>query len=56
MIPGIDRYVEEALQVPTVVANPFLNMTFSGRIRRERLNRDAPALMLVCGLALRNFD
>lgn len=56
MIPGIDRYVEAALQVPTVVANPFLNMSFADRVRRERLTRDASALLLACGLALRSFD
>ncbi|MEW6036813.1 MAG: pilus assembly protein PilM [Pseudomonadota bacterium] len=56
MIPEIDRYVEAALQVPTVVANPFRDMSFSGRVRLERLNYDSSALMLACGLALRSFD
>ena len=56
MIPEIDHYVEAALQAPTVVANPFRDMSFSGRVRLERLNYDSSALLLACGLALRSFD
>ena len=55
-IPGIDRYVEEALGTPTLIANPFLNMTLSSRIKPQALTSDAPALMTACGLALRSFD
>jgi type IV pilus assembly protein PilM len=55
-ISGIDRYIEEALSIPTIVANPFVNMTLSPRVKPQTLNNDAPALMTVCGLALRSFD
>lgn len=55
-ITEIDRYVEEALGTPTIVANPFANMTISPRVKPQSLNNDAPALMTACGLALRSFD
>lgn len=55
-IPGIDRYVEEALGIPTLIANPFVNMTLSPRVKPQTLSNDAPALMTACGLALRSFD
>lgn len=55
-IPGIDRYVEETLGIPTLIANPFVNMTISPRVKPQTLSNDAPALMTACGLALRSFD
>lgn len=55
-IPGIDRYIEEALGTPTFVANPFQNMALSGRVKPQSLSNDAPSLMTACGLALRSFD
>jgi type IV pilus assembly protein PilM len=55
-IRNLDELVEERLGVPTLVANPFIHMSVSSRVRVEALNRDAPALMIATGLALRGFD
>lgn len=55
-IPGIDELVESQLDTPTVIANPFANMTLSSRVNPQALSNDAPALMIACGLALRSFD
>jgi type IV pilus assembly protein PilM len=55
-IDGIAEIVEAAVGVPTVVANPFANMTLSSRIPAQALSNDAPSLMVSCGLALRSFD
>ncbi len=55
-IPGVDQLVEKSLGVPVYVANPFVNMTLSPRIKPQSLSSDAPALMIACGLALRSFD
>jgi type IV pilus assembly protein PilM len=55
-IPGIEEFIESHIQVPTSVANPFHNMSVASRVNRQRLNADAPALMIACGLALRGFD
>ncbi len=55
-IPGIDSLVEEQLGTPTIVANPFLNMALSSRVKPQNLSNDAPAMMIACGLALRSFN
>ena len=55
-IPGIDELVESQLDTPTVIANPFANMSLSSRVNPQALSNDAPALMIACGLALRSFD
>jgi len=55
-IPGIDEAVAKRVQVNTVVANPFINMQLSSKIRAKSLTQDAPSLMVACGLAMRRFD
>lgn len=55
-IPGVDAAIERRTQVTTVVADPFVNMDLSPRIRAASLAQDAPSLMVACGLALRRFD
>jgi len=55
-IAGVDELIEQQLGVPTVVANPFKNMSIAPRIKAQVLSQDAPALMIACGLALRSFD
>ncbi|MEQ1528408.1 MAG: pilus assembly protein PilM [Methylococcales bacterium] len=55
-IPGIDKMVEQSLGVSTYVANPFINMALSSKVKPQALSNDAPAMMIACGLALRSFD
>jgi type IV pilus assembly protein PilM len=55
-IHGIDELVEERLSIPTSVANPFSHMSLSPKIQPQTLSRDAPALIISVGLALRGFD
>lgn len=55
-IAGVDALIEHQLGVPTMVANPFKNMSIAPRIKAQVLAQDAPALMIACGLALRTFD
>ncbi|WP_026609350.1 pilus assembly protein PilM [Methylocaldum szegediense] len=55
-IQEIDRFVEGVLGIPTVTANPFVNMHLAPRVKPQSLNNDAPALMTACGLALRSLD
>ena len=55
-IPGIAELIEQRIGTPTVIANPFANMTFASHINQQRLIDDGPALMIACGLALRGFD
>ncbi|HET6586771.1 MAG TPA: pilus assembly protein PilM [Oleiagrimonas sp.] len=54
-IEGITDMAEEQLDLPCCVANPLAGMNVPPRIR-ERLSRDAPALMIAAGLAMRSFD
>ena len=55
-IAGVDSLVSQALGVPTYIANPFVNMEFSSRVNPKNLNKDAPTMLIACGLALRSFD
>ena len=54
-IPGIAPTVESSVGVPTIVANPFANMSVSSKVGAQSLSNDSPALMVSCGLALRSF-
>ena len=55
-ISKIEELVEERLKLPTLVANPFTQMSLSPRVRAQELMREAPGLMVAVGLALRGFD
>ena len=55
-IPGVDKLIEEELGIPAFVANPFINMALSNKIKPQSLSNDAAAMMIACGLALRSFD
>lgn len=55
-IPGLDKIVEKSIGIPAYVANPFINMALSNRVKPQSLSNDAPAMMIACGLALRSFD
>lgn len=55
-IPGIDSMVEQNLGITAYIANPFISMALSNKVKPQTLSADAPALMLACGLALRSFD
>lgn len=55
-ISGLDKIVEKNIAIPAYVANPFINMALSSKIKPQSLSNDAPAMMIACGLALRSFD
>jgi type IV pilus assembly protein PilM len=55
-IPGVEEAVSKRVQVNAIVANPFVNMQVSGKIKAKALTQDAPSLMVACGLAMRRFD
>ncbi len=56
VIPGLDAAVKARTSVETHIANPFVDMLTSSRIRPKQLLADAPSLLVACGLALRRFD
>lgn len=55
-VAGLDRLVQQKLGTPTVIANPFADMTLGTKVNAGALASDAPALMIACGLAMRSFD
>ncbi|MBV1775471.1 pilus assembly protein PilM [Burkholderiaceae bacterium DAT-1] len=56
VIQGLDEVVNNRTQISTMIANPFISMIPSSRIKHRQLLMDAPSLMIACGLALRRFD
>ncbi len=55
-LPDLGEQVSEKLGIPVLIANPFANMAVANRVNAGVLTRDAPALMIACGLAMRSFD
>ena len=53
---GIAELVESKIGIPTIVANPFANMSLGSKVPAQTLANDAPALMISCGLALRGVE
>ncbi len=54
-MPGFATMIEEQIGIKTSIANPFAEMTVSAKVNEEYLARDASAMMICCGLALRSF-
>jgi len=55
-IAGVDRSIQEQLEIPTVVAKPFAHMSISPKAKPSQLARDSASLLIACGLAFRAFD
>jgi len=52
-LPGLEAMVNEDLGTPATLVNPFKGMEVSSRLDKHKLQKDAPALMVACGLAMR---
>ncbi|MGH8426577.1 MAG: type IV pilus assembly protein PilM [Gammaproteobacteria bacterium] len=55
-IPGANERITAQIGKPVSTANPLGELQLSPRARAQGVERDAPALMIACGLALRSFD
>ncbi len=55
-IPGLEKLVAQNIGIPAAIANPFMSMALSNKVKLQSLSNDAPAMMIACGLALRSFD
>jgi len=55
-ITGIDLVVKSKINTNVVIGNPIGNMTLSSRAKSQKIENDATALLIACGLALRSFD
>ena len=54
-IEGLSNLIQERLNTPTIVANPFADMSVGPRVNAQALAKDAPAMMVACGLAMRSL-
>jgi len=55
-IEGVDAMIEEDTGTSTSIANPFSEMVLGSRVKIQALSKDAPSMMIACGLAMRSFD
>ena len=55
-IPGVELAIQERLQMPTVVARPFAQMSVASRAKPAQLAQDEASLLIAAGLAYRAFD
>lgn len=55
-IPDLAEVVQAKVGTPTLIANPFAEMSLSSKVNASALSNDAPSLMIACGLAMRSFD
>ncbi len=54
--PGLLDLIQEQLGVPTTIANPLVSVEIGRRVNIDAVNTDAPALLVACGLALRDIE
>lgn len=55
-LPKIAQLLQEHINIPTTIANPFAHMSISKKVDRDTLTNDSPMLMIACGLALRQVE
>ncbi|HHS84188.1 MAG TPA: pilus assembly protein PilM [Gammaproteobacteria bacterium] len=55
-IPDVAAAVAELTGISTSIASPFSTMALSSNVAGQELEKEAPAMMIACGLALRSFD
>lgn len=54
-LQGLKERVTDLTGFACMVVNPFDNMVIGGGVREGRLQREAPAYLTACGLAMRRF-
>lgn len=54
--PRIAQLLQEYINIPTSIANPFAHMSSAKSIDKEALTQASPTLMVACGLALRHIE
>lgn len=56
LIPGIEEQIQNTLNTPTLLANPFAKCSLSNKVNPNRFNNDIPALLVAAGLSLRGLN
>ena len=55
-VKGLAEALQKNLGTETVLADPFSGMSLARKVNAANLKKEAPALMIACGLAMRSFD
>jgi type IV pilus assembly protein PilM len=55
-ISNLDARIQERLNIPSVVARPFAQMSIAARAKPQQLAKEESALLVAVGLASRAFD
>ena len=55
-LPGVAQLIQEQINIPTTIADPFAHMRFSKMVDRDAISYDSSKLMIACGLALRQSE
>ncbi len=55
-IPGVARYIEHQIGIPTLTVNPLLSVTLANQPKAAHIDQDISTLMVAMGLAMRSFN
>ena len=55
-IPGVAELIEQRIGTPTVIADPFAQISVGSDIPAQRFRDDGAAMLIACGLALRGLS
>ncbi len=55
-LPDIAELTESHIGVPTMIANPFKDMSAVSRVNKANLSSDAPSFLIAAGLAIRGVE
>ena len=56
VMEGLAERISKRLSTPPIIAIPFAGMSVAPRVNAQALARDAPAMMVACGLAMRRLN
>ena len=55
-IGNIEKIIENRIEVPTAILNPFASTRIGSKIDKERFRKEIPSLSIASGLALRGVE
>lgn len=55
-LADLAELTESHIGVPTIIANPFQDMTTTSKINKANLNADGPSFLIAAGLAIRGTE
>ncbi len=56
VMEGLAELISKRLSTPTIIANPFAGMSVALRVNAQAFAKDAPAMMVARGLAMRRLS